>query len=64
MTTYEDKTQNAAGDMLLQLLLALDLHSLLETEEPVQTFPRLHLAASILETLARYVREEIEYDRL
>jgi hypothetical protein len=64
MTTHEDKAPSAASDLMLQLLLALDLHALLESEEPVQAVTRLHLAASILEALARYVRKEIENDRL
>jgi hypothetical protein len=68
MTTHEDKAPSAARDLTLQLVLALDLHTLLASEGPAQAVPRLHLAATILETLSRYVRTEIEkeleYDRL
>lgn len=64
MTTHEDKAKNAARDLMLQLLLALDLNELLQREGMALTMPRLHLVASITEELGRYVREEIENDRL
>ena len=51
------------ADLMLQLPIALDLHALLKSEGPVQARPRLHLVASIVETLGRHVREEIENDR-
>lgn len=46
------------------MLIALDLHALLESEGPALTIPRLHLVASITEALGRHAREEIENDNI
>jgi hypothetical protein len=52
------------ADLMLQLLIALDLHALLEKEGLAQAGPRLLLAAAIVEAFGQHIREAVENDSI